>query len=381
MLAYNIKQVKAEWTGTVYIRANGSIDPPDAPITSYDNITYTLIDNITGSNDGIVVERNNIILNGNGYTIKAYGFHQGHGIDLTYRTNVTINNIKITGFFFGVYLSSSSRNVVSRNSIESCLSGIGLYSSSSNEISGNNITANNDGIFLFESEYNYIFENNIENNENGIECSNYATRNRIYHNNFKDNIGQVGIIMQMNFWDDGYPSGGNYWSDYAGVDANNDGIGDTPYVIDESNQDSYPLVAPISVFNLGVWNSAQCKIDVISNSIISDVQTSTLQKTISFNVSGIEGTAGFCRVAIPNNIVQNLWQGNYMVLLNGEPWPFNNWTDTKNTYIYINYTHSEHKIVIIPEFPSTMISPLFMLTTLITTVLLKKKRKIERKLP
>jgi len=44
--------------------------------------------------------------------------------------------------------------------------------------------------------------------------------------------------------DYGYPSGGNYWSDYNGTDANHDGIGDTPYVIDTKNADNYPLMTP-----------------------------------------------------------------------------------------------------------------------------------------
>jgi hypothetical protein len=47
-----------------------------------------------------------------------------------------------------------------------------------------------------------------------------------------------------NVWDDGYPSGGNYWSDYSGIDVNGDKIGDTPYVIDVDNQDNYPLMGP-----------------------------------------------------------------------------------------------------------------------------------------
>ena len=72
-LAFNIKPAKAEWTGTVYIRSDGSIDPPDAPISSVDNITYTLTGNITSDADGIVVERSNIIIDGSGYTLQGTG--------------------------------------------------------------------------------------------------------------------------------------------------------------------------------------------------------------------------------------------------------------------------------------------------------------------
>lgn len=61
------------------------------------------------------------------------------------------------------------------------------------------------------------------------------------------------MISSVNIWDNGYTSGGNYWHDYTGGDdyfgvqqnkLGSDGIGDTPYVIDESNRDNYPLMSP-----------------------------------------------------------------------------------------------------------------------------------------
>jgi len=68
-----------------------------------------------------------------------------------------------------------------------------------------------------------------------------------------DNTNQVYMEGSANIWDDGYPSGGNYWSDYSGVDVNGDGIGDTPYIIDADNQDRYPLMhswSPLPVHNI-----------------------------------------------------------------------------------------------------------------------------------
>ena len=102
-------------------------------------------------------------------------------------------------------------------------------------------------------DFNIIHQNNITNNEDGIYVGSSCFYNSIYHNNLIDNAQQVHSGGEENIWDDGYPSGGNYWNDYAGNDsysgphqneAGSDGIGDTAYTIDENNQDNFPLMNP-----------------------------------------------------------------------------------------------------------------------------------------
>jgi parallel beta-helix repeat protein len=96
-----------------------------------------------------------------------------------------------------------------------------------------------------------IFGNNVMNNSIGLLVSN-ASGNRIFHNNFISNVVEVATSNSTNFWDNGYPSGGNYWSDYAGADvkrgpfqdqSGSDGIIDSPYSVDTDTVDRYPFVS------------------------------------------------------------------------------------------------------------------------------------------
>ena len=251
--AFNTQNVKA--SGTIYIRADGSIDPPDAPISTVDNVTYTLTGNITSDADGITVERSNIIIDGAGYALQGSG--SGNGFCWSGISNVTIQNTNIKQFYYGISSSFFSNcNSISGNNITS--SGYGIYldsSSNYNSISGNNITANSgSGIYLYySSNYNSISGNNITANSGSGIYLYSSSNNKFFHNNFINNGVQVYSQNSANVWDDGYPSGGNYWSDYTGIDVKkgptqdepgSDGIGDTPYVIDEDNQDNYPLMKP-----------------------------------------------------------------------------------------------------------------------------------------
>jgi parallel beta-helix repeat protein len=299
--------------GTIYIKSDGSVDPDTAPIQIDGNV-YSFTDDIFGS---IVVENDNIVVDGLGYTVQGDG--SGTGMNLTGRSNVTIVNAKIKDFRYGIFHDyfqipvppsenmtnnndavhlSNSGNTISGNTITDNVYGIHLSCASGNTISGNIITNNYNDILLKPSgnnnisgntiannwygihvsgtsDYNSIFGNNITangycgiflddfsslntivgniitNNYNGIYLGE-STNNHIYHNDFMSNTQQVYTSNLTNVWDNGYPSGGNYWSDYEerypnATEIDGSGMWDTPYIIDENNKDRYPLMDPVVI--------------------------------------------------------------------------------------------------------------------------------------
>ncbi len=250
----------------IYIKADGNIDPSNAPVQR-DGDVYTLTSNVAGSGDGIIIERDNMRLNGAGHAVQGNGGY-GAGIRLFSRNNVTIENVTVENYLYGMYLEHSTQNIVFSCFVKNNAHGIFLFSSSNNDIEENEVTKNYDGISLMSfSNNNSIIGNNITENTGtltgGLSFFS-SSNNALFHNTFADNFLDVydatwdcpdsGLTSpSINFWDDGYPSGGNYWSNNTGPDEyrgptqnqrGSDGMRDTGQSIDVNNQDRFPLTKP-----------------------------------------------------------------------------------------------------------------------------------------
>lgn len=180
-------------------------------------------------------------------TISLNGF-EGIFIQTSY-DNLISGNVVTNNEYVGIDLLLSNNNRLSNNTVtfhyNAYAQGIWAESSNNTIIDGNIILNNALGIDVDVCDNNTVYGNIISNNYYGIDLDS-SNSNTFYHNNFVNNTQQVNTYLSSNKWDNG--THGNYWSDYnerypAAKKLDNLGIWDTPYVIDEDNQDSYPLIS------------------------------------------------------------------------------------------------------------------------------------------
>jgi parallel beta-helix repeat protein len=305
-------------------------------------------------------------------------------------TNITVQGLTLTHNGHGVLLKSTTNTRIVGNTITNNQYGLEASTSKYNNISANTITNNNYyGIYFYESSNNSISANNITNNNEGIYLDS-SSSNHIYHNNFVGNTTQARVAPGdvNNIWDDGYPSGGNYWSTYSGVDfysgpyqneTGSDGIGDSNYTINAVNNDRYPLMGPFSTFNCGAWDSKLYYADIVSNSTISAFNFNPTQKLISFNVNGSAGTMGFCKITIDNALLS----GPYTVWVDATPVTPSVTSNGTHSTLYFTYAHSTHNVTIIgtlviPDSHSSLGLLMVMLVAMSALLYMKKKRLASR---
>jgi parallel beta-helix repeat protein len=256
-------------------------------------------------------------------------------------TDIYVRNLSLTNNYQGVLLAYSNNSVLYNLRVSDNFYGLWLFKSFNNTITGCTLQDNINGEYLKESNYNLIYNDNFV-HENKLEIS--------------------GTV---NSWDNNYPDGGNYWSDYTGPDefgglyqnlTGSDGIGDTPYAIDAFNRDRFPLMDPLSVFDAGEWNGVSYHIDIVSNSAISGFRFNPLEGSfVCFNVTESEGAIGFCRVKIPKNLLWAEDQDWQVYLSDGQQLIPALVSNQEYTYLYFTYVNSLEMIKIqgtneIPEF-------------------------------
>ena len=232
---------------------NSGSQPEDAGIR-LDNCQGTIINTNIFMNNSIGIS----LVNSDNNTLESneIDYCEYYSIDLRNSHNNVIEYNHMRKH--GIQLWESNSNTLYRNEVFKAGYGIGLKGNHNN-ITSNEFGSNTIGINL-QGNRSIIARNIIRSNiQYGIILS--GIDNVIYHNNFDNNTKQVWTDS-INSWDDGYPSGGNYWSDHPSVDwysgpnqdvLGSDGIGDTQYVIDAYNRDRYPLMMwppPVIVVSL-----------------------------------------------------------------------------------------------------------------------------------
>jgi parallel beta-helix repeat protein len=347
--------------------------------TSNGTVFYVRADNVSISNFkiqysgcscqgycGIYVESHHQNINITGNNL----FFNGFGIKVEWTQGVVIAHNDITSNLdYCIIVSNSSTVLTFENYLAGNMGGIRIGNTTALIVSSNIVFNSLYGLDVLDSDNNSFVGNTFSlNNIHGIYL-NESNDNLILHNNFMNNRNHAVSRNSTNIWDNALE--GNYWDNFTGVDANLDGIGDTPQAIDANNTDNYPLMGVFSSFN----TSAGKYVNVVSNSTIEDFAYFESNSTIRMHVSNMTAnqTYGFCRICIPYALINET----IYVNINGVSPTYSNYSLYDNgthRWIYFAYEHSRVEIIIVPEFPSSAVLLLLMMATPVAVTICRRKK-------
>jgi nitrous oxidase accessory protein len=308
--------------------------------------------NIFSDSTGILVKKGqDIIIARNNIT-----FSRDYPILIEDSIGVQILKNSVTDNLNQIDIANSTQMVIANNKMmNNGNGGIALTNSNNNTLSGNIIASNSlNGLYLSQSDYNVIVRNSLQSNGRNVYVRN-----------------------STDYWDDGFE--GNYWSNYTGVDADKDGVGDTPFVLDANNVDHHPLIGLFYSYSATLDNDVW----IITDSSVDNfeyVPPNTIRLQVSNATPG--QTAGFCRIIIPhalidpdNGTIQVIIDNNQTLVLFLNTTLYDNGT---HRWVYLAYPLSMHEIVIVPEYPVFLVTAsatVLVSAALSLVVMIERKKK------
>lgn len=164
-------------------------------------------------------------------------------------TNVTIRKNEITSVENdAVHVRESANVTITENSIYECASGLAADGEDI-RIEGNTLWENGRGILASGGNIT-VTGNTFRDNGCGIMASMWSATDRleVFLNDFINNTDSADCDAYLNAisFSNEALGRGNYWSEYDGLDEDDNGIGDTPFVVESSVQDYYPMMDPVN---------------------------------------------------------------------------------------------------------------------------------------
>lgn len=241
-----------------YVISGWQIDASSATGIEVRNTdSHLLIESVSISSPVAVWQRGVILHSSSNVTVQNCTVMNTVGIEIYDGVHISVEGCTVQdGWGYIAFILCN--DVAIESNVVASYQGSGIHANSSyeftildNSISGQKL----DGITVSFSSYGTVAGNIVDGCGIGIRLHWLSQEISVYGNDVIDNAIQASDELDAeNSWNSAYPAGGNFWSDYAGVDLmsgpgqdvpGSDGIGDTPYLIDAGSQDNYPLMEPV----------------------------------------------------------------------------------------------------------------------------------------